>query len=257
MSPKADDNRIVVGGVPRADLLPPEIKEEKGLRRQRRSLVAVLVLSLALVVIAYGGATFLAAASAVALETANQRTADLLAEKAKYSAVSDISNQITNVENAQLIGTSTEVDWTSYLFLLNSTLPAGVGIANVGITAATPLAPLPATGSLQLSSVGKLEILAKTGDFGSVATWLESLKSLKGYAGAVLSSIASTDGGVLDVKVTLYVNTDVLLNRFLNDDTDTTTEDPDSADPGTSTPTPGATETDLPVDGTTTDGDEN
>jgi len=84
MSGGRDDARLIIGGIPRAELLPPELELEKRSRAQRRGLMAVLVLVVLLVGVVYGAVSLFAATTQAALDGANAHAADLLAQQGKY-----------------------------------------------------------------------------------------------------------------------------------------------------------------------------
>ena len=83
----ARGDRLVIGGPPRAELLPPEFAAEARLRTQRRGMVAVAILSVVVVGLVYGYVTLRSTVTAQLLASANAETTSLLSQQAEYAIV--------------------------------------------------------------------------------------------------------------------------------------------------------------------------
>jgi hypothetical protein len=106
---------LVLGGSPRADLLPPEIRAEVKAKTQRRAMIAVVVGAVAVVVAAYLPATLAATAARDRLTEEQARSALLVGEKGKYVSVEQVEAQLAAAKTARVVGASTEIDWQAYL----------------------------------------------------------------------------------------------------------------------------------------------
>ena len=218
MSPAAapKDALLVVGGIPRADLLPPEIKAGEKARAQRRGLLALLVLVIIVVGGAYAGVTVLAQMAQSELDTANLRTSQILAEQAKYSEVSAAQKAIVAVDAARLIAMATEIDWGTELTAVTGTLPEGSTLTSLTVSSTTPVATVATPSSpLEGGRVAELQLTVETKDLPDTAKWVRDLSELEGFVDATPTSISTTEGVVTTV-VTLHLNSAIYWNRFVD-----------------------------------------
>src|SRR5690606_4123650 len=118
-----DSTGLVIGGEPRIDFLPPEVKQRKQTRRTRRSLIILVVIVMVACAGGYVFATSLAVQSQLALIDEQSKTSDLLNEQAKYAEARTVSAQLAATEDARLVATGHEILWNAYLAELQATLP--------------------------------------------------------------------------------------------------------------------------------------
>jgi Tfp pilus assembly protein PilN len=215
MSRSFVDDELIIGGEPRADLLPPEVKAGlRGKALQRGLLIAVLAVVL-LVAGGVGVATWQAMQGQSTLLAAQSRTAELLTEQGKYLQVRQVQDAVKTTIAAQQVGGSTEIDWKDYLQRVRALLPDDVAIDSVTIDAATPLAPYgPATAPLQDARVATLVLLVTSPALPEVPDWLRGLRGLPGFADATPSAITRTESGAYQVSVTLHINDEAYSGRF-------------------------------------------
>ncbi|MEX1079731.1 MAG: hypothetical protein WED09_11550 [Homoserinimonas sp.] len=222
---------IVIGGEPRIDFLPPEVKARNGARRTRRSLIAVVLVVVVGCAAGYGFATTLAIQSEVKLAEEQAETQRLLAEQAKYSAVGTVSSATAAVENARIVGSATEIVWADYLAELKAALPSGATIESfvVDSQAAVEAAPEVAV-PLQSSRVATVTFAVRVPTLPVVDSLLVNLRELSGFAGAVVTSITLEDDSYLASGV-LHVNADAFEKRFFdrNEAGEPPADEPDSS----------------------------
>lgn len=205
---------LVVGGIPRIDLLPPEVRQRIRARSVRRAL-GILVIG---VVAVTGAGTALAVVNATlsagALVAEQARGQQLLAEQLEFVEVTQLANAKAGIEQALLVGSSTEILWPAYMEAVSATLPAGTTIVSITVTGSSPIAlvPQPAL-PLQLPRVATLELKVSAADLATVSTWLGTLPGLPGYADAKLNSTEPGGSGVL-ASVTMNVTDAAFANRF-------------------------------------------
>ncbi len=212
---KPKNEILVLGGEPRVDLLPPEVRvlrKGKGIRRRLAFGVIVVLLGVT-------GVTVLARAQADSAKTnlanAQARTQDLLIQQRKYIEVSKLQNEIDTIRAAQQVGTSTEIDWESYLNSVQATLPADVTISTVNIDTATPFAPYTqATAPLQGARVATLTFTARSSTLPQVPAWLNALVTLPGYSDASPGSVTRDTNGGYAVSITMHINQAAFSKRF-------------------------------------------
>lgn len=219
MSGEARQETLVIGGEPRVDLLPLEVRKERKAKVMRRRLGLAAVGVLAIVLVGSAAATALSMQAQTRLSDEQARTADLLAEQSKYIEVRDVQDQVTLVQAAQQVGASTEIDWKKYLESVQATLPAGVTIDSVSIDSASPMAiyDQPTT-PLQGARVATVSFTATSAILPDVPTWLKALAKLPGYADALPSSAnldAATD--TYKVNITMHVNDVAFSQRFVTE----------------------------------------
>jgi len=204
----------VVGGLPRVDLLPPEVRAE------RRSGVTVrrawmgVVGAAAIVGIAVGGATLRSLEEQDELIAAQAETQQLLLEQGKYTEVRDTKTEITLLSAAQAVAGSTEISWRSYLAQIEATLPPGVVVDSILIDQASPIEEYAQADSpLQAARIGTVTFTAQSASLPSVPTWLEGLTSLPGYTDATPGTVTLEDG-VYETTVTMHIDQRAFSNRF-------------------------------------------
>jgi Tfp pilus assembly protein PilN len=214
-SSKTND-ALLLGGEPRVDLLPPEVRVERKAKSTRRALVYGALAIVLVVLVATGGATVLAVQSQSALATEQARTISLLAQQSKFIKVRQVQQQITLDKAAQQVGDSTEIDWQKYLNSVQATLPANVTINTVNIDSASPLETYAqSTAPLQGARVATLSFSASSPTLPEVPTWLTALASLPGFEDAIPGSVAlDTTSNLYTANITMHINEAAFDKRF-------------------------------------------
>lgn len=213
MSPAAakKDNGLVLGGVPRADLLPPEIHQDEVAKRQRRNMVAVLVLVVFLVAVAYGAVSVQALAANAELTAAEDRGNALLQEQAEYSDVRQTQSQLAAADNNLKAASALEVDWAPVLGGLQSRLPADATITSVttSLTALTGASSSP----LYENGVWSIELVIQAPTPTDAAAFRDSLETMPGFLNAQSKSLV---GFPYAYSVTLRLSDDALWARYFD-----------------------------------------
>jgi hypothetical protein len=208
---------LVIGGTPRVDLLPPEVRAKYRSGSMRRGLGALVVV----MAIATGGgialATLLSVASSAALAAEQQTTQDLLAQQLEFVEVTQLKNESVAIEQARVVGGSTEILWPAYLAAVKATMPAGTDPKVIGVQSSSPIATIDQpTVPLQQPRVASIKLSLSAPDFATVAAWIAALPGLTGYADATLTSIEPGEGGVgVLANVTVNITAEAFANRFL------------------------------------------
>ncbi len=203
---------------PQVDLMPPEVRAGRRLKRTKRVLVLVLVAVLAVSAAGYAGALVSANSAAADLESAQQETTRLTAEQAKYAEVPKVLGDISQVETARRLGTTPEVLWTPYVNALRAVTPVGVSIDNLTVTGLDPLHQAPVAASVLAGpSIGTIRFTAKALTLIDTSDWLDALNGVPGLGDAWFSNEAIGDAnGVTyyQVSATVELNSTALANRF-------------------------------------------
>jgi hypothetical protein len=206
---------LAIGGEPRVDLIPHEVRQSRRAKVSRRRLgfLVVLVAVLVLGETALVRAQALQAQRQLAIAVANAKSLEL--QESKYGEVQKIQNQVDTIQAAQEVGTSTEIDWREYLISVQATLPSNVTLDSINIDSATPFAPFTqATAPLQGSRIATLSFTAKSATLPKVPAWLNALTSLTGYSDASPGSVTRNDAGWYLVNITMHINEAAFTHRF-------------------------------------------
>lgn len=217
MSAKKNVDTVVFGGVPRADLLPPEIRREHSGRKTRRKLLWAVVAVILVVFIGTGTSYYFALTSQLSLLAAQERTNELLTEQQKYSEVRVIQTELSDVEAAQKVGASTEIDWKAYLDKVEASLPDGIAIVAVDIEGASPMVDYEQPSApLQGIRVATLTFGAVTETLPDTDAWLVALAALPGFTDANPDSI-SLDAvtGLYTTVITMHIGEGAWSERFI------------------------------------------
>ena len=211
---------LILGGIPRADLLPPEIRAANRDKSIVRMALTAVVVVAALVAGGIGYATFRALTSENLLQEERIRSDDLLAQQLQYAEVRQIANQVDDAITARRLGTTTEIDWKSYLDEVNATLPSGVTLTSITVDYISPIESAGSVeGPLQEDSVAKLSITATSATVPDVEAWLNDLTGLTGFAGiAPPATVNGSVSGGYNVAIEVLVNKDAYLLRFQSDE---------------------------------------
>ena len=217
MSPAAKprDQRLVLGGVPRAELLPPELKQEATASAQRRVMVLLIVLALVVTGGATFGASVLAAQSAAELEQANGRTTEILLEQGKYAEARQLAARVSASEDAGAIVMATDIDWVAQLALIDATAASvGATVDNTAVTQSTAFAVVDEPADLlEKPRVATVVLTATTPTLPNLADWLEAFEALPGFAGVTFGTATLTGLGY-DTVVTVHFDESIFTNRF-------------------------------------------
>lgn len=216
MSRDADKGgRLIIGGPPSANLLPPEVGIAAKGRAMRRNATGLILLVVVIVIAAYAGASFLAMGAQAQLDAANERTQSLIAEQGKYTEVKQVTNMLATATAARQVGTSTEIDWKAYLTDIQNSLPAGTLVTNVVAETATPFTDFAQPSvPLQGDRIGELSFTAVSGSLPDVEAWLDKLSTLTGYVDASPGSVTLNEDKTYQVSITMHISKDALLLRF-------------------------------------------
>ena len=216
MSGDKSKETLVIGGEPRVHLLPLEVRKERTAKVMRSRLALGVVGVLALVIAGSVAASALSLQAQTRLAAEQALTASLLVEQSEYIEVRNVQDQVTLVEAAQQVGSSTEIDWKKYLENVQATLPAGVTIDAITVDSASPLAIYDQpTLPLQGARVATVGFTATSAVLPDVPTWLKALATLPGYADALPSSANLDEAtNAYKVNITMHVNDDAFSKRF-------------------------------------------
>jgi Tfp pilus assembly protein PilN len=172
--------------LPRVDLLPPEIGDQRRLRKVQAGLLCVVVAAAGVV-----GLLFLAASNEVSAAeeelTATQAEGSRLqVETNKYAAVPAVIAKVDAAKLQRSEAMAHEVRWSYYLNDLSLSIPGKVWLTGMTVTqnvdtpAAAPVEGAAAT--YPDPGIGQVTFEGKAYGHNNVATWLNMLAKQKGWA---------------------------------------------------------------------------
>lgn len=197
---------VSLGAPPRVSLMPPELGERNRQLGIQRSLRAVMVLVLVLVLAAVGGVWYLSFNSTLALVAENERTLELQVQKQSYREIQEAMTDVSLGAAAIQVGGSTEIDLLDYLSKLQASLPEGVRldvfkIENSSIMSIYPQSDIPLEGP----RIATLTFTAISPGLPEIPVWLDGLRELPGYVDAVPNSV-TLEGEGYTVNITMHID---------------------------------------------------
>lgn len=205
---------IAIGGQPRVDLLPLEVRAERKaaiqVRRAWLGVAAVVVL----VGIGGGAATLYSQGAEASLTAAQAQTASLSAKAAQYSKVKTVQGQVDLMDAAREVGGSTDIDWPTYLSKVALTVPTGATLSDLTVdSASSVVAYAQASTPLEGQRIATLTLTATSSSLPDVPTWLDNFTKLPGYVDATAGTVALSDG-VYTATTTLHINEKAFSNAY-------------------------------------------
>jgi Tfp pilus assembly protein PilN len=179
---KTGSTLVAVGALPQVNLLPDSIRAVRRLRNARGWFGLAVLISLVLVVLAFFGGTLLVGQAEDGKTAAEQRTAELLDQKAQYNAVTPVLADMKQVKAGLVLASAAEVLWADYNGAISAMLPEGMQLQTlsmqvVGTDDGTvmPSDPLVTPGLYQLT------FEARATEAPVAATLLDSLATVPGF----------------------------------------------------------------------------
>jgi hypothetical protein len=218
MSARSKEPNLVLGASPRANLLPAEVGDRKRGASIRRSVVLGVIGAVVISGAGYAYASWLSIESAMKLSAAQDETTNLLAQQNEFADVRNLAQLRAAIDDALIVGASTEIDWKSYYEQIVTTLPGDVALDSFVAEASSPIGDLPiATAPTQAPRNAMINFTVSTPQFGSIDAWLKAIKTLPGYLDATASGIALDSSGRYTASVLMNISRDAYSNRYPSD----------------------------------------
>jgi hypothetical protein len=213
---------LVVGGRPRADLLPTEVLVHRRERAVVRRLWGGVVIVAVVVGLGGGYAGMEASQAAGDLARAQADTLSILQQQQQYSDVRTTESETRLIQAGQSVGGSTEIAWGDYLAKVQSSLPSGVSITGVNVDSASPTeAYAQSDAPLQGVRIATLSFDATSSTLPSVPDWLNSVKGLEGFVDANANSVTlDPTSGSYTVNMTIHINEKAYDGKYSTDGDD-------------------------------------
>ncbi|MET3767540.1 hypothetical protein ABIB15_000202 [Marisediminicola sp. UYEF4] len=217
---KAASAPLAIGGTPRADLLPPEVRAAYKGKAVVRMLVILVVTVAVIVAGGVGYATLRSITSQTVLQLERDRSLDLLARQLDFAEARQIANKVDAAIAARALATTTEIDWRAYLDEVSTTLPDGVGLTQLVIAPVVAAEGAEAVENpLQQAAVATITITATSVTVPDVEAWFDDLAGITGFAGiAPPATVAGSPADGYIVSLELLVNDEAYSLRFQNEE---------------------------------------
>ncbi len=216
-SAKKSKDRTGGPSLPQVNLLPPEVRADRRLRGARGWFGLAVVLAVLAVAAGWGYGWVRTGAAQDDIVAEQQRTTDLLKQKAQFSAVTPVLAELMRVDAAQKQGSSTEILWSDYLGAITAVLPPDVTVATLTVQAANPMEALAApTDPLATPSIATIAFTGTATTVPDAAAWADALDAVPGFSSAWVGTVqrAGTDGAIYyDVTSTIQMDATALAKR--------------------------------------------
>lgn len=211
--------------LPQVNLLPPEVRAARSVRRVKGWLGISFVLSLLVVAGVYLLGTMEKSRAQDELDTARRETDALLAEQATYAEVPRVLQALARAENAAHLVEGAEIRWDEYLAAIEAIIGDRVAISTLAVTQVdegqepNPLDP-EAIAVMTFSGIATSPI-----DGPAFADSLEALPGLEAVRTEVMTLTGEGELRWWEVRVTARVTTDALTVVRLADDAEDADEE--------------------------------
>lgn len=214
---KSESGALVYGGVPRANLMPPEVAIRRKEAAQRRSLLALGALVAAVTVAGVVASFLYAAAAEQRLADERRITEQLLATQLEFADVTQVRANIQAITDlrAQLGGV--EVLWADVLAAYLVVFSETDTVETLTVRGDAPAqSQLGTNGPLRLPRVANVTLTIASSEAPSPWAWIRAWERLDTYADASIDSVSASEGAYQTV-LTLNVNESALSGRFAID----------------------------------------
>ncbi|WP_028046326.1 hypothetical protein [Cellulomonas sp. URHE0023] len=215
---RAAGGSVGATSLPQVNLLPPEVRAARGLVNVKRWLAIALVIVVVGIGLVYAIALFAKGSAEDSLASEQARTDELQAEVAKYAEVPRVLANLARTEDALKLGTSTEIQWKTYLDAITAVLPADVSIDSFTVAQSTPwMAAAGTQDPLVTPGVANISFTVRASTLPDTAAWLDALDSIPNVSSpsmSMASLTADTGEPYFAVTSTLQVDATAVVPRF-------------------------------------------
>ena len=214
-----DAGSLVYGGVPRVDLMPPEVAIRRREAGVRNSLIAGVVVVVLLVAGGVAASVWFAAQAEDRLAAERQLTEELLATQLQYSEVRSVQSQINQIVQQRDELLTVDLLWRDEIAPYLAPL-GGATVDAISVSSNAPFStPLGLDGPLRAPRVATVSFSVSTDGVPEAAAWLRAFALVETYSDASIDTVVAEDGGYLST-ITLNLNELALSERLITDEGD-------------------------------------
>lgn len=215
---RASGPGLGASSLPQVNLLPPEVRAARGLVNVKRWLAIALVIVVVAIGLVYVLAMLARNSAENTLATEQARTAELQTEVAKYDEVPRVLANLARTKDALQLGTSTEIQWKSYLDAITAVLPEGVSIDSFIVSQTTPwMAAVGPQDPLVTPGVANISFTVRATTLPNTAAWLDALDAIPNLSSPTLSMAsltAETGEPYFAITTNVQVDATAVVPRF-------------------------------------------
>jgi hypothetical protein len=211
------NDRLVLAGEPRVQLLPPIVQEREKARAARRVLVMLVVLALLVAGAGYAFGTYRTAMARTQLADAQAKTQAILAEQGQYIEGTRVATQVAQSLETQKVTTSLEILWGPLLGDIRHMLPKGAVYDSYNVVVQTPweiaLAPM---GALRTPHIAEVQIVVASKDPFDQRVLEAKLEALDGFSDVTVQSLAHDKERTYLTTISLTLTEFAVSGRYLD-----------------------------------------
>lgn len=196
--------------LPQVNLLPPEVRSARSVRRVKGWLAVSVGLSLLVVAAGYLLGTMEKGQANDELDAARRETDTLLAEQAQYAEVPRVLQALRNARSADDLARAGEVRWDEYLGAIEAVIGQNVSMETLAVQQVLPTeetVPLDPPAIAVLTFTGRATTVP---DGPALSDALERLPGLESARVEVVAIAGIENTRWWDVTITVRVTTDAL-----------------------------------------------
>ena len=216
-----DQGALVYGGIPRANLMPPEVALRRKESARRRGLIVLAGAVVAVTVAGVVGSYLYAGAAEQRLADERRTTEQLLATQLEYVEVTQIRSQLQSVIDVRRQLAGVEVLWREQLAPYLAVLSATEIVDSLTFESNSPAEPLiGVTGPLRQPRVATVTMIILTVEPPAPQRWYRAWERLETFADASIDSVTLLQSGY-ETTVTINLNDVALSQRFGTEEEET------------------------------------
>lgn len=212
----AKNTALGAPALPQVNLLPPEVRSARSVRKVKGWLVISIGLSLLVVAAGYLLGTMEKGRANDELDAARRETDTLLAEQLQYAEVPRVLQALDDAETASMLALSGEVRWDEYLGAIDAIIGPNVSMETLAVQQVLPTeetVPLDPPAIAVLTFSGRATSVP---DGPALADALDALPGLDGARVEVVGINGLDANRWWDVTITVRVTQEALtVNRDL------------------------------------------
>jgi Tfp pilus assembly protein PilN len=197
----------------RANLLPDEIVAARRLSRLKRRMGVGIGALAVLLAAGYGYSWWQTSKAEDSLATAQFQTNDLTSKLTSFEPLIAAQTQTTQIRSELSTAMADDLQWSKLIASVSKAAGGQLVVTSFGGTISASVEASPLNNSGQ-QIVGTLTISGNTPDYRSVASFVDTLSTLKGLAVVDPATVSGGAHGEYTFSVTVSLTTDALGGRF-------------------------------------------
>jgi hypothetical protein len=185
-----------------ANLLPPEVIEQRQVTRIRWVVLIALVTALVLLAAGYGIATYRSSVEQDRVEVAESEALILRQQQRVYQEVISAQTQSKAINSQLSTLVATDVDWAKLFGALRAVAPRGLALTSVGVALTDPAT---ASGTTSTAAglpsadgtvpIGTVTISGVSASKVAIAAYVDALGTVTGIGNTLLSGVTDQQAG--------------------------------------------------------------